>query len=113
MTPREQAHFRLMTLVQENPTISQQELAERLGISAGKAHYLIHALIDKGLLKMENFRKGDGKLQKVAYLLTPAGLRHRMGLTRAYLARKEQEYQQLTEELDALRQELTASGDAV
>lgn len=76
-----------------------------LGVSNGKAHYLMVALIDKGLLKIGSFSRNDGKAGKVAYLLTPEGVKNRAGLTKAYLARKEAEYEALWAEIKTLRNE--------
>lgn len=106
MTPQEQVQFRILRTIEQNPEITQRELARQLGVSNGKAHYLIAALIEKGLLKMENFRRNDNKIAKVAYLLTPEGVNNRLQLTRDYLARKEAEYIALQQELSALRAEI-------
>ncbi len=108
VTPKEQAYFRVLRAVELNQDISQPQLAKQLGISMGKANYLINALIDKGLIKVDNFRQRGDKLNKIAYLLTPEGLRNRIELTRNYLARKEAEYQALRAEIDSLR---TAEAD--
>lgn len=85
-----------------------------LGVSNGKAHYLMVALIDKGLLKIGSFSRNDGKAGKMAYLLTPEGVKNRAGLTKAYLARKEVEYEALWVEIKALRHEdMAIPADAV
>lgn len=105
MTPKEQAHFRILTLLRENPSLSQQELAKRLGISVGKVNYLVKALVEKGQVKMGNFQRSGNKMDKVAYLLTPSGIGERIRLTRAYLARKKIEYQALKTEIEALEKE--------
>jgi len=104
MTPKEQATFRILRAVELNSGISQRELAKLLGVSNGKANYLIAALIEKGLIKMGNFQQGDSKLNKIAYLLTPSGVKNRANLTRNYLARKEAEYEALKTEIELLRQ---------
>lgn len=104
MTPKEQVHFQILRAIEQNPEISQRDLAHQLGISNGKVHYLIAALVEKGLLKIGNFGRTGGKLSKVAYLLTPEGVRNRALLTRDYLARKEAEYEALKAEISALRQ---------
>ena len=75
-------------------------------MSKGKTNYLIAALIEKGLIKIENFQREKGKLGKIAYLLTPEGVKSRAALTRDYLARKETEYKLIKQELAALRKEL-------
>lgn len=107
MTPKEQVQFKILRAVEQNPQISERELAQMLGVSNGKAHYLMLALIDKGLLKIDSFSRNDGKAGKVAYLLTPDGVKNRAGLTKAYLARKEAEYEALWAEIKALRNEET------
>lgn len=107
MTPKEQVQFKILRAVEQNPQISERELAQMLGVSNGKAHYLMFALIDKGLLKIDSFNRNDGKVGKVAYLLTPDGVKNRAGLTKAYLARKEAEYEALWAEIKALRNEKT------
>lgn len=106
MTPEEQVHFRVLRAIESNPDISQRELARQLGVSNGKAHYLIAALIEKGFIKMGNFQRRGGKLGKIAYLLTPKGIRSRAALTRGYLARKEAEYEALMSEIEALKAEV-------
>lgn len=103
MTPKEQAYFRVLRAVELNPDITQPQLARQLGISMGKANYLINALIDKGLIKIGNFHRRGDKLNKIAYLLTPEGLKNRTELTRNYLARKETEYEALKAEIESLR----------
>lgn len=105
MTPIEQVHFKILRAVEQNPEIPQRELARQLGVSNGKVHYLMAALVEKGLLKINRFARTDGKLGKVTYLLTPAGIRNRTALTRDYLARKEAEYEALWAEIKALRHE--------
>ena len=85
--------------------MNQRQLAEQLGVSLGKANYLLHALLDKGLLKARNFRNSQNKLA-YAYLLTPGGLAEKAALTRGYLERKSQEYEALRDEIERLRAEL-------
>lgn len=113
MTPKEQVHFQILRAIEQNPDISQRDLARQLGISNGKVHYLIAALVEKGLLKMGHFGRTEGKLSKVAYLLTPEGAKNRALLTRDYLARKEAEYEALKAEISALRKaQKDTPGDA-
>ena len=109
MTPQEQAHFRMLKIVQDQPDVSQRELAEQLGISLGKTNYLIKALIEKGLIKAGNFQRAENKLKKITYLLTPAGIAKRIQLTRSYLARKEAEYQALHIEIQTLKQDVSSN----
>ncbi len=113
MTPNEQVHFQILRAIEQNSGITQRDLARQLGISNGKINYLIAALIEKGLLKMAHFGRTGDKLAKVAYLLTPKGVKNRALLTRDYLARKEAEYEALKAEIASLRQvDAELPGDA-
>ena len=110
MTPAEQVHLRILRIVEEEPQISQRQLAERLGASLGKTNYLLKALLKKGYIKAGSFLRAEDKL-KYAYLLTPEGIRARLCLTRDYLARKEEEYVAMKVEIEGMRAELAAQDD--
>lgn len=105
MSPSETSHLRILRLIQDRPEISQRELARELGVSLGKTHYLLKALLQQGLVKANNFRRSDNKLA-YAYFLTPRGFAAKLDLTKAFLSHKEAEYETLKEEIDRLRQEL-------
>jgi len=109
VTPEDAAHFRVLKALEANPDITQRELAAQLGLSLGKTNFLINALLEKGAIKMENFRRSDTKLKKIAYLLTPSGIGERMRLTQAYLAVKQAEYQNLKTEIEALERDAAVS----
>ena len=94
-----------MRLLEEHPDCSQRELSRRMGVSLGKTHYLLRALLEKGWVKVQNFSRSDRKL-RYAYVLTPNGMRERMKLTRNFLARKETEYLELKTQISMLRDEL-------
>ena len=83
---------------------SQRGLAERFGVSLGKVNYCLRALVDKGLVKANNFRRSDNKLA-YSYVLTPAGLEEKGRLTKAFLRRKLTEYELLQQEIEVLRRE--------
>ena len=94
-----------LRLLADRPELSQRQLSRELGLSLGKTHYVLHALLDKGLVKVENFRRNDKKLA-YAYLLTPKGLRAKLRLTRGFLVRKEAEFELLQATIARLRQEV-------
>ena len=94
-----------MRLLAARPELSQRQLSQALGLSLGKTHYVLHALLDKGLIKIENFKRNDNKLA-YAYLLTPKGLRAKVRLTRGFLARKEAEFERLQATIARLRKEV-------
>lgn len=98
----EDTRFRVLRLIEENPNASQREIAVSLGMSLGGVNYCLRALVGKGLLKIENFRKSGNKLRYL-YLLTPEGLAEKTLLTEAFLRRKMAEYEALLEEIEAVR----------
>jgi len=102
MTPEQEAHFKLLKVLEQHPEYNQRQLAEAIGLSLGKTNYIIHALMDKGFLKIGKFLKADNKLTKAAYILTPSGIRERMNLTQGYITRKQAEYEILKAELEML-----------
>jgi EPS-associated MarR family transcriptional regulator len=106
MSAQEEAHLRILTIVSAEPSITQRQLAIQLGISLGKTNFLMKSLLQKGLLKAGNFRRAENKL-KYVYVLTPKGFGEKVRMTRAYLVRKEAEYEALEAEIRALKQEVT------
>ena len=106
---QEDTHFRVLRLLQENPELSQRELAEAAGVSVGGVHYVLSALIDRGLVKLGNFTASEDK-RRYAYVLTPKGLAEKAAITRRFLARKMQEYEALKAEIDALTSEVERAG---
>ncbi|WP_084222624.1 MarR family EPS-associated transcriptional regulator [Thioalkalivibrio paradoxus] len=105
----EETRLKVMRLLAENPELTQRELAEALGISLGATNYCLRALIDKGLVKAENFRKSHRK-RAYLYTLTPSGIAEKLRVTRAFLARKQAEYVAIEREIEQLRQELQEEG---
>ena len=105
------AQLALLRLLNERPELSQRELSLALGLSLGKTHYVLHALLDRGLVKVRNFRRNNNKLA-YAYLLTPAGLGEKLSLTRRFLARKEAEFEQLQSAIATLRAEVNGETQA-
>lgn len=94
--------FRVLRLIEENPHASQREIASALGLSLGGVNYCLKALIGKGLLKIENFRKSGNKIGYL-YLLTPEGIAEKAHLTESFLRRKIAEYESLRKEIESVR----------
>ena len=101
---QEDARFRVLRLLQDNPELSQREIAALVGISLGNAHYVLSALIETGLVKLANFQAAPDKT-RYAYNLTPRGVAEKAAMTRRFLARKVAEYEALRAEIDALSKE--------
>jgi len=107
---REEVRFRLLRLLNENPEMSQRDLARAVGVSNGGVHYVINALVDKGLLKLSNFSAAEDK-RRYAYLLTPKGVEEKTRLTRRFVLRKMAEYKALQAEIEEINAELLSGED--
>ncbi|MEY3104963.1 MAG: hypothetical protein RJA72_995 [Pseudomonadota bacterium] len=101
---QEDTYFRVMRILQENPDLTQRELAEKLGISVGGLNYCLKALMDKGMVKMKNFANSKNKFGYV-YVLTPTGMAEKAAITHRFLQRKMAEYEALHAEIEALKRE--------
>jgi EPS-associated MarR family transcriptional regulator len=99
---QEDTHFRIMRILQQNPDLTQRELAEKLGLSVGGLNYCLNALIDKSLVKMQNFSQSKNKFGYV-YLLTPRGISEKITLTSKFLERKQADYEALKAEIESLK----------
>ena len=102
---QEDTYFRIMRLLQDNPDITQRELADKIGMSVAGLNYCLNALIEKGLVKMANFSKSKNKF-KYVYLLTPQGIAEKVALTSLFLKRKMEEYEALKVEIESLKAEV-------
>ena len=101
----QEIHLKALRHLEQNPDITQRELAEHLGVSLGKANYCMKALIERGFIKVRNFTNSK---QKSAYLyvLTPKGLDAKARISVAFLRRKMNEYEQLKQEIAQLEREV-------
>ncbi|QBK30784.1 MarR family EPS-associated transcriptional regulator [Roseitalea porphyridii] len=105
---RQDTHLRVLRLLDSNPQMSQRELADAVGVSVGGMHYVLKALIEKGLVKIGNFTAAEDK-RRYAYILTPRGMLRKATLTRAFLSRKMEEYEALRQEIEELKSDLDDS----
>ena len=103
---REDVHFRILRLLQDNPEMSQRELAKAVGLSTGGIHYVLNALLDKRLLKIENFKTTEDK-RRYAYVLTSEGVASKANLTKRFLIRKMADYDLLKAEIDEVFEDLS------
>jgi len=113
MQPEDDMGYELLRQIDQEPATSQRNLAARLGVSVGKVNYCLRALMDKGWVKANNFRSSQNKLA-YAYLLTPRGATAKAKLARAFLVRKEAEFERMRNELALLQREVQqqqAQGD--
>jgi len=88
--------------IESEPTLTQRQLSDRLGISLGKINYLLSALIEKGFIEIKNFTTKPGKMSKIHYHLTKEGFEHKMALMELFLKKKEEDYNKMKQEWEQL-----------
>jgi EPS-associated MarR family transcriptional regulator len=101
----QELEYRALKILERYPDLTQRQLAEELGISLGKTHYLVKSLINVGWLKLDNFQKSNNKWG-YAYLLTPMGIAEKAAITARFLIKKQREYNALKEEIAQLQDEV-------
>ena len=95
---------KILRILEEEPEISQRELAQQLGVSLGKANYCLRALMEKGLVKANNFKNSNNK-KAYMYLLTRRGITAKTRATARFLEHKMAEYEALQQEIELLRRD--------
>ena len=108
---QEDTYFRVLRMLQDNPDLTQREIAQQLGVSTSGLNYCLNALIDKGWVKVQNFSQSKNKFGYI-YVLTPQGILEKVALTGRFLQRKQAEYEALRTEIDSLTAELSAPDHA-
>ena len=109
MGARDELRLRVLRALEANPELSQRQLAAELGVSLGGINYALKALIERGFVKADNFRKSGSKVAYL-YLLTPKGIAEKSSLATAFLGRKLEEYEILRREIEALKGEVSLGG---
>ena len=105
-TRREEARFRILRLLEENPQMSQRELAAAAGVGLGSVNYCLAALVERGLVKLSNFSQSSDK-RRYSYNLTPKGIAEKTRLTNRFLRQKLAEFDALKTEIAELRREIS------
>ena len=96
--------LKIMRLIYFNPEMSTRQVADQVRISNGSAYYILTSLVEKGFIKLDNFKNNPRK-GRYAFLLTPKGIREKSLLTHSFIERKRQEFEDLRAEIQALEQE--------
>ena len=102
---RTDTEYTILKILEDNPKMTQRQVAKEMGLSLGKTNYIIRALVAKGWVKLSNFKRSDNKLGYI-YLLTPEGVAKKSILAENFLRRKSEEYNRLKKEIAMLKQEL-------
>jgi len=108
-SPRDELRLRVLRALEANPELSQRQLAAELGVSLGGVNYALKALMGRGFVKADNFRKSGNKVAYL-YVLTPRGVAEKAALAKAFLGRKLEEYEVLKQEIQALEGEVGLDG---
>ena len=106
-TSKNELRLKVLRILETNPDLSQRQLAEKLGVSLGGVNYAMRALVNKGFVKVHNFRSANNKVAYI-YQLTPQGLNRKTQLASAFLGRKLKEYNVLKQEIELLKIESTS-----
>ncbi|MFC1605438.1 MarR family EPS-associated transcriptional regulator [Pseudomonadota bacterium] len=101
-------HLKVLRQIEGNPSITQRELAQELGVSLGKTNYCLKALIDRGWVKVNNFKNSSNKAA-YAYLLTPSGIEEKAKITVRFLKQRIEDYEQLKREIAELEAEVNGA----
>ena len=102
---RDELRLRVLRALEANPELSQRQLAAELGVSLGGVNYALKALVERGFVKADNFRKSSNKVAYL-YVLTPQGVAEKALLATAFLGRKLEEYEVLRQEIESLKCEV-------
>ena len=102
---RDELRLKVLRALEANPELSQRQLAAELGVSLGGVNYALKALMERGFVKADNFRKSGNKVAYL-YVLTPRGVAEKASLATAFLGRKLEEYEVLKQEIEALKGEV-------
>ncbi len=105
----EEITLKLLKLLQKNPELTQREMNHKMGISLGKVNFCISALAQKGMIKIERFKKSENK-SAYMYRLTPEGLEELADMTIRFLKLKIREYHRIKREIEALSEQIKAAG---
>lgn len=100
-----ESDYKVLEALKKNPNISQRDLAKELGYSLGKINYLLDALFNRGLVKMDNFIKSNNKIGYM-YILTPKGILEKAKITKRFLNRKIKDHEIIKKEINDLREEI-------
>ncbi len=96
--------YRILKLLENKPSASQREIASELGVSLGRVNFCLQALAEKGLIKVNNFRRNESK-RAYLYYLTPKGIKEKARVTVRFLKVKLDEYEVLKRQVEELKRE--------
>ena len=99
-------NYKLLKLLEKEPSLTQRQMAKEMGISLGKFNYCLKELVKKGFVKVDRFTSSENKAAYM-YLLTPKGLEEKGRVTHGFLKRKMAEFEEIQQQIEELRQEMS------
>ncbi|QGG79083.1 MarR family EPS-associated transcriptional regulator [Litorivicinus lipolyticus] len=105
----EDSQYQVLELIRDKSDLTQREMAQKLGLTLGKTHYSLKALVEAGWIRAERFARSENKSGYI-YVLTPTGVAERLSLAARLLARKREEFDKLSLEIRALEGRLDRDG---
>jgi len=97
--------YKIIREIEQNPMHTQRTLAEKLDISLGKANYVLAGLIEKGIVKVKKLKNHPGQI-RWQYVLTPAGMKEKITITKQYLEKRLTEFDELQQEIVLLKKQV-------
>lgn len=105
----DEVRYKILSLIEASPAMSQRDVARKLGISLGKANYCLKSLAEKGWIKATNFKNSQSKIAYM-YLLTSRGIQARARVAARFLQLKMREYDELRAEISRIQEEVNRTG---
>lgn len=105
MVYEEMIEYRIIRELEQDPLQTQRELAKKLKVSVGKVNYVLSGLMEKGIIKLKKLKNNPDKI-RFKYILTPDGIKEKMRITKRYLKKRMEEYEEIRRELEEIRKEL-------
>ena len=90
--------FHILDALDTQEITTQRALAEHAGVSLGQVNYVLKSLLERGFVKIGNFRRSPRKIGYV-YHLTPKGLEAKAILAGRFMVSKLKEYHDIRERL--------------
>ncbi len=97
--------LKLLKLLKDDPQLTQREMNREMGVSLGKINYCISVLAEKGMIKVETFKKHKSR-STYMYRLTPKGFKELASLTLDFLRYKLLEYDKVKKEIKILSEQI-------
>lgn len=97
--------LRILDEISQESVVTQRTLSSRLNIALGLVNAYVKRLVKKGHIKITK-----GPMNRVKYVLTPAGLKLRVGLTYDYMHQSVNYFKSARKKIDETYQQMITAG---